>query len=124
MKVWDRAGITLLTPGSVVRCTSSQTRHPLCYLAQSSMYVRTECLLRTIPFNCICNMTTFRKKSFYLLTRPLGLRVCLCAKYFRPCCCIFLSHYFGKLICISNVTIISEKLNIRHFDPTPGVESM
>ena len=52
-----------------------------------------------IPFNLICNMTTFRKKYFDLLTPPPG-RGCVGVKYLPPCC--FMRHPFNLII---NMTI-------------------
>ena len=37
--------------------------------------------LCSIPFNFVCNMTTFSDKMFCLKTPPQGLRVCVRIEY-------------------------------------------
>ena len=44
--------------------------------------------LCSIPFNLICNMTTFSLKCFDLLTSPQGSRVFVRTEYVLVCCCI------------------------------------
>ena len=47
-----------------------------------------ECILfyTSFPLNLICNMTTFRRIGFYLLTLSQGLRVYMSANYLLTCC--------------------------------------
>ena len=73
--------------------------------------------LCSIPFNLICNVTTFRKKmTFDPTLRIEGVckdRICACMVLYAP--------LPSNLIC--NMTTFRKK-NILTFDPTPGIEGL
>ena len=73
--------------------------------------------LGSIPFNLICNMTTFRKND---LTPTQGLKVCVRN---RICACVVLYAQFPcNWTC--NITTFRKKTCLDLLTPPPGVEGV